>query len=494
MDTVPGLLHVGLGAAPAIVSPGGPEWPFATVASATHRMAGQLRALGIRRQDAVAILLPNGPEMAASFLAVATAAAAAPINPRLTPAEITAALSILDVRAVIVGPGSDLAVPSAVPHLEIVASQQGWVLQRDGAALPAGEPGQPAPGDTALLLQTSGTTARPKTVPLTHANLAAGAANVARWFALGPSDRSLAVMPLFHIHGIVASLLAPLSAGGSVATPPPFDAFAFADWLEASRPTYYSAVPTIHQLILQRAKRQVLRGSGRLRFVRSSSSALPPAVMEGLETAFGVPAIECYGMTEASHQMAANPLPPEARKPGSVGLPAGADVMISRSGSVSAAPGEAGEVLVRGPGLTPGYLDNPGANRDSFVDGWFRTGDQGYLDADGYLFLTGRLKELINRGGEKIAPRELEEALLGHPAIVQAAVFALSHPTLGEDVGCAVVVLPGETIVESEVRAFLSDKLAPFKCPRRVLVVEQLPLGPTGKVQRIGMARRLGLE
>ena len=304
---------------------------------------------------------------------------------------------------------------------------------------------RPAPEAVALVLQTSGTTARPKTVPLTHANLAASAASVARSLALAPADCGLVAMPLFHIHGLVAGLLAPLAAGGAVACPGDFNAFRFFDWLDAFRPSWYTAVPTMHQLILARAARHAdALARARLRFVRSSSAPLPPVVLERIEAAFRAPMIEAYGMTEASHQMAAQPLPPGLRKPGSVGRPAGVDLVVLDPDGATVSTGEHGEIAVRGPGVTAGYEANPEANAAAFTaDGWFRTGDEGYLDADGYLFLTGRLKELINRGGEKIAPREVEEVILRHPAVRQAVCFALPHATLGEEVAAAVVRAEG---------------------------------------------------
>jgi acyl-CoA synthetase (AMP-forming)/AMP-acid ligase II/acyl carrier protein len=311
---------------------------------------------------------------------------------------------------------------------------------------------------------------------------------------LAPDDRCLNVMPLFHIHGLVAALLASLTAGAGVVCSPGFVATQFFDWLDAVRPSWYSAVPTMHQSILGRAEQygEVI-GRSPLRFIRSSSSSLAPQVMAGLEAVFKTPVIEAYGMTEASHQMASNPLPPRARKPGSVGLPAGPEIAVLGPDGASLGAGEMGEVVIRGPNVTRGYVNNPAANQEAYVDGWFRTGDQGYLDDEGYLFLTGRLKELINRGGEKISPREVDEVLMDHPAVAQAVAFALPDPRLGEDVGAAVVLRPGATATALELRRFAAGRLADFKVPARVVFVEAIPKGPTGKLQRIGLAEKLGL-
>jgi acyl-CoA synthetase (AMP-forming)/AMP-acid ligase II len=347
----------------------------------------------------------------------------------------------------------------------------------------------------ALVLHTSGTTSRPKLVPLTHRNVCASAHHIAATLELSPMDRCLNVMPLFHIHGLMAAVLASLEAGGSVFCTPGFSALKFFSWLQEADPTWYTAVPTMHQAILARAERNPrILAAARLRFVRSSSSSLPPRVMAELEKTFRAPVIEAYGMTEAAHQMASNPLPPRPRKPGTVGVAAGPEVAVMDEEGRILPAGSPGEVVIRGPNVTPGYQANPGANATSFTHGWFRTGDQGVLDPDGYLTITGRLKEIINRGGEKISPREVDEVLLDHPAVQQAVAFAVPHPTLGEEVAAAVVLRDGARATEEELRAFASGRLAPFKVPRTLLFLEEIPKGPTGKLQRIGLAAKLGLD
>jgi acyl-CoA synthetase (AMP-forming)/AMP-acid ligase II len=275
---------------------------------------------------------------------------------------------------------------------------------------------------------------------------------------------------------------------------PGFDAFRFFAWLDETKPTWYTAVPTMHQLVLSRAGRQKEAiGRSRLRFVRSSSAALPPTVMAELEETFGAPVIEAYGMTEASHQMATNPLPPEARKPGAVGKGVGVEVAIMDDAGNLLRANETGEVVIRGGNVTAGYENNPTANASSYTNGWFRTGDQGYQDADGYLFLTGRLKEIINRGGEKVSPREVDEVLLEHPAVAQAVAFAVPHDRLGEEVAAAVVLHDGQSADERELREFCARQLADFKVPKQILLMTDIPKGATGKVQRIGLAEKLGL-
>ncbi|MFN8899566.1 MAG: AMP-binding protein, partial [Pseudomonadota bacterium] len=311
---------------------------------------------------------------------------------------------------------------------------------------------------------------------------------------LAPGDRGLNIMPLFHIHGLIAGVLAPLAAGSQVFCTPGFNALKFFAWMEEAAPTWYTAVPTMHQAILSRAgKNADVIARHRLRFLRSSSSSIPPQVIRELEETFCAPLIESYGMTEAAHQMASNPLPPAVRKPGSVGLAAGPEIAIMDEQGGLLPRGAVGEIVIRGPNVTSGYENNPKANAEAFVGGWFRTGDQGVIDADGYLSLTGRLKEIINRGGEKISPREVDEILMDHPAVAQVVCFGMPHPKLGEEVAAVVVLREGAAVTERELHAFVGGRAADFKVPRRILFMDEIPKGATGKLQRIGLAARLGL-
>ena len=349
----------------------------------------------------------------------------------------------------------------------------------------------------ALILHTSGTTSRPKIVPLLQSNLVASAGNIATSLALTPTDRCLNVMPLFHIHGLIAAVTASLGAGASVWCAPGFDALKFFGWMKEARPSWYTAVPTMHQAILSRAARnREVIDAHPLRFLRSSSASLPAQVMLELAATFDAPVIEAYGMTEATHQMASNPLPPHAQKPGSVGVAAGPELRIAHEVE-NRLIGGTGEVVISGQNVTPGYESNPEANARNFflAEGrrWFRTGDQGALDGEGYLSLTGRLKEIINRGGEKISPLEVDGILLDHPAVQQVVAFAMPHPKLGEEVAAAVVLREGMAATEREIRDFAATRMADFKVPRRVIILDEIPKGATGKLQRIGLAEKLGL-
>jgi acyl-CoA synthetase (AMP-forming)/AMP-acid ligase II len=361
-------------------------------------------------------------------------------------------------------------------------------------AVADGPTGLARPDDIALVLHTSGTTSRPKIVPLSQHNITASARNIVATLGLTPKDCGLIIMPLFHIHGLMAGLLAPLAAGSRVFCSPGFNALTFFSLMKEARPTWYTAVPTMHQAILTRAGHncQVIEGNP-LRFIRSSSSSMPLQVIQELEATFGAPLIEAYGMTEASHQIASNPLPPAKRIPGTVGLPAGLETAIMDDQGRLMPVGQTGEIVIRGDSATRGYENNPKANAEAFTHGWFRTGDQGMISAEGYITITGRLKEIINRGGEKIAPREVDEVLMGHPAIQQVVTFAIPHAKLGEDVASAVVLREGARLTEKEVREFAALHLADFKVPRKVLFLPEIPKGATGKLQRIGLAAKLGL-
>lgn len=500
-STVSGLLERASarnGSAAALLAPGRAPLSYQALAEQTRRVAGELRAMGIGPADRVAVVLPNGPGMASAFLAIASCAGCAPLNPNYTQQDFEFYLGDLRAKALLVDEAApaaalDAARDSGVPVLTLERGARAGEFTLRGAG-PADEPAWLEPGDAALFLHTSGTTSRPKLVPLTSANLAASAAHIAATLRLTPDDRCLNIMPLFHIHGLMAAVLASVHAGASVVCTDGVFAHHFFAWLREFRPTWYTAVPTMHQGILARAKQEDGAAEARLRFIRSSSAPLPPAVMEELERTFGAPVIEAYGMTEAAHQMASNPLPPQARKPGSVGRAAGPDVAIMGEQGELLPAGSTGEVVIRGPNVTPGYEANEAANASAFRNGWFRTGDQGWMDEEGYLFLTGRLKELINRGGEKIAPREVDEALLAHPAVRQAVAFGVPHAQLGETVGAAVELKPGCATDAAELRAWTAERLPAFKVPRVIRIVDVIPKGPTGKLQRIGLAAKLQVE
>ncbi len=503
-DTILGLLSARPPAARAIGAPGR-EWLYSE--ALLEQMAEtreRLNAVGIGRGDRLAIVLPNGPEMAAAFVSVAAATCAAPLNPAYRDEEFTFYISDLKPKALLIPAGMEspsraVAARLGVPEIELIPDESGPAgrFRLDCSAMPARSPakgGAAEAEDTALVLHTSGTTARPKIVPLSNANLAASAHNIRRHLALRAGDVCLNIMPLFHIHGLIGATLSSLAAGAGIAATNGFNAIRFLSQAEEVGPTWYSAVPTMHQAILSRAERERERARAlKLRFIRSSSSAMPSQVMAALEGVFGAPVIEAYGMTEAAHQMCSNPLPPKPRKAGSVGPAAGPDVAIMDAAGNLLAQGASGEVVIRGADVTTGYADNPEANARAFTNGWFRTGDEGRLDADGYLWLTGRIKEMINRGGEKISPLEVDAILMDHPAVAQVVTFALPHELLGEDVAAAVVLREGQTATERDIRDFCSSRLAPFKVPRKVLFMNEIPKGATGKLQRIGLARKLGL-
>lgn len=492
------LLRAGSETDRAIVSSGRNDLTYAMLRSHCQSVIRQLAAKGIGPGDRVAIVLPNGPEMATAFLAVASGLSAAPLNPAYKESEYVFYLEDLKPKLVLVEQGSSNPVVAAAAGLGIPVAE---IKVAENA--PAGafklwdeeaDPELPGPENEALVLHTSGTTSRPKVVPLTQANLFASAGNIADTLKLTPADHCLNIMPLFHIHGLIAVVLSSIKAGASVCCSPGFNALKFFELAVEQQPSWYSGVPTMHQAILLRAARNpdsVAKLS--FRFVRSSSASLPPAVFEELSRTFECPVIEAYGMTEATHQMASNPLPPGAQKPGFVGLPAGPEICILDIDGNAVQNGSVGEVCIRGANVTPGYENNPKANEESFTDGWFRTGDQGLLDEDGYLKITGRIKEIINRGGEKVSPLEVDDVLMEHPDVQQIVTFAMPHKMLGEEVAAAVVLSEGADADEKALKAFAGEQLATFKVPKTFVFLDEIPKGATGKMQRIGLAEKLGL-
>jgi acyl-CoA synthetase (AMP-forming)/AMP-acid ligase II len=453
-------------------------------------LAHQLRQLGLGRGDRIAMALPNGLEVIASFLAASTVGTAAPLNPAYTRDEFKFYLEDTGARALIVPPeGLEEARNAAgdnVLIIEVDLDIEGQArFSSNGNAGAARDAENIDDREAALILHTSGTTSRPKRVPLSHANLLTSARNVARTYQLTSEDVSMCVMPLFHVHGLVASTLATLFTGGTVVVPPKFNPLSFWATVRDYRVSWYSAVPTIHQVLLTRAKSKPDGAEG-LRFVRSCSAALSPQTMNDLEDRFGVPLLEAYGMTEAAHQMASNPLPPGARKAGSVGRGTEVEIAILNESGDELPPGTTGEVSIKGKNVFAGYEGNPQANAESFSNGWFRTGDQGQLDDNGYLTLVGRIKELINRGGEKISPREIDETLIAHPAVAEAVCFGIPDRVYGEQVAAAVVLNAEAT--EKDLIAHCRSTLSDFKCPETIYIVESIPRTATGKIQRRNVA------
>ena len=479
------LLKKGAPSHPALVVPGGPTVTYDSLRRQVTALASQLRAVGIDRGDRVAIVLPSGIEAIVSFLAVAAAATAAPLNPAYKPAEFEFYIEDTDAKALITSDnaGEDARSVATDSMLDIRAT-----VDKEGQVTLTGEGGPgatavaPDPDDVALVLHTSGTTSRPKRVPLAHRNLAASVGNIVETYGLSSDDVSLCVMPLFHVHGLVASTLSTLYSGGAVVVPPRFNPMGFWPLVEQHQATWFSAVPTMFQALLSRARGESAPEADNLRFIRSCSSTLSPATMQQMESTFGVPVVEAYGMTEAAHQMASNPLPPGTRIPGSVGEGTGVKIGIMDEAGGLQSTGTVGEVVISGPNVIQGYESNPEANATSFVDGWFRTGDQGLLNEHGVLTLNGRLKELINRSGEKISPVEIDDVLLSHPAVAEAVAFGVPHAAHGEEPVAAVVL--GSTATERDIINHCRENLASFKVPRKVHIVDAIPRTATGKVQR----------
>src|SRR5580704_17290387 len=456
-------------------------------------MANALASVGIRRGDAIAIALPNGLPAIVSFLAASIAGTAAPLNLAYPYEEFVFFLNDTNAKILLCPPvGAEFARTAAADKkirvLSVKMSDEG-VVQLEGAhnGVSASEP---TANDIALVLHTSGSTGRPKRVPLRHFNLAVSAANIANTYALSPDDVSLCIMPLFHVHGLIGSVMSTLLSGGTVVVPTKFNALSFWRTVGEHRVTWYSGVPTMHQILLARAHQKPPEAAS-LRFIRSCSALLASGLIHKIEGLFGVPFVEAYGMTEAAHQMTSNPLPPRHRKAGSVGVGTGLRVRIMDKEGNSLENNLCGEIAIQGANVFRGYENNPEANAHAFVNGWFRTGDQGYLDEDCYLHLTGRIKDIIIRGGENIAPHEVDEVLLKHPSVAAAVTFGCSHPTLGEEVAAAVVLHEPHGATESALLRHCRESLAEYKCPTKIYLVESIPTTATGKIRRRAVAAAL---
>ena len=485
----------------AILAPDRGPVTYGALRVRVNEAVRELRSLGVGPTDRVAVALPAGAETGVAVLAVATSAVCVPLNPSFTADEwqryfgdlqVTALLTRADMDSASRGVAHSLGLP--VIDLSPQPGKGPCAFNLVGSrarSLVSGER-TPSADDDAFILMTSGTTARPKMVPLTHASVCRSGHNAGAVLQLEPGDRLLNVLPLFHAHGLISGLLTALAAGSTVVCTPRFDPDAFFGWLTEFQPTWYTAVPSVHRALLSAADRHKpsIRQCS-LRVVRSASASLPPDVLSDLESLFGVPVIETYGMTEAASQIAANPL--ERRKPGSVGRSAGAEIAIMDPEGRQLAAGERGEIALRGPTITRGYDNDVAATKFSFRDGWFRTGDLGYLDRDGYLFIVGRIKEVIKRGGQQVAPAEVEEALLGHADVVEAVAFSVPHDRLGEDVAAAVVLRPGAELSAEKLRNFARERLARFKVPGLIRIVPEIPKSSSGKVRRGDLAAALSI-
>ena len=464
-----------------------------------EKISRQLAATNIINSDRAAIVLPNGPLMASSFLSISSYMSAAPLNPSYKQEEFEFYLDDLKPKFLLVEPNSKSLAVIAAKNLNIPVFE---MKISDNQPLGTFELfdketnyKNPNDYDEALVLHTSGTTSRPKIVPLSNLNIFTSAVNISKSLKLTTDDHCLNIMPLFHIHGLIAVLSASAKVGASVCASNGFNALKFLDLAETQNITWYSGVPTMHQAILLRAQKNSDKAKKlNLRFIRSSSASLPPAIFEQLNDIFQTPVIEAYGMTEATHQMASNPLPPAIQKPGLVGMPAGPEICIMNDKNEKLSQGEIGEICIKGNNVTSGYENNPEANKQSFVNDWFRTGDEGFFDEDGYLKISGRLKEIINKGGEKISPLEVDNILMDFPPIDQALCFGYKDKMLGEDIAVAIKLKENKSCTEDDIKSYANEKLAKFKIPKKIFIVEDIPKGATGKLQRIGLAKKFGLE
>ena len=464
-----------------------------------EKISRQLAATDVKNNDRAAIVLPNGPLMASSFLSISSYMSAAPLNPSYKQEEFEFYLDDLKPKFLLVEPNSKSLAVIAAKNLNIPVFEMKISVNQPLGTFELFDKEtnykNPNDYDEALVLHTSGTTSRPKIVPLSNLNIFTSAVNISKSLKLTADDHCLNIMPLFHIHGLIAVLSASAKVGASVCASNGFNALKFLDLAETQNITWYSGVPTMHQAILLRAQKNSDKAKKlNLRFIRSSSASLPPAIFKQLNDIFQTPVIEAYGMTEATHQMTSNPLPPAIQKPGLVGMPAGPEICIMNDKNEKLHQGEIGEICIKGDNVTNGYENNPEANKQSFVNDWFRTGDEGFFDEDGYLKISGRLKEIINKGGEKISPLEVDNILMDFPPIDQALCFGYKDKMLGEDIAVAIKLKENKSCTEDDIKSYAIEKLAKFKIPKKIFIVEDIPKGATGKLQRIGLAKKFGLE
>jgi acyl-CoA synthetase (AMP-forming)/AMP-acid ligase II len=485
----------------AVVGTGFDSLSYRELQCLADEVRAALRLAGLGGDARIAISMPDGPQAALAIVTVACSAVSIPLNPKQTLTETESRFAAIRPDAVLVAKGTDspakgIAERKGLTVIELTQSKEGNLAfsiagVKAGTVPSAAESGQPNADTLALILQTSGTSAEPKLIPISHRNVLITAARVQAWYNLTPYDRCLSVSPVFYAHGLKVTIFSPLLAGGSIAFPQDASKFDIAEWFGALKPTWFSAGPTLHRLLFDQIGSRVDADAAHsLRFVTAGLALLPPDVQDGLQRALGVPVLACCGASEAS-VIATNQPPPGRSKLGTVGIPWPDAVIVVGDDGGRLPPGEKGELLVSGPTVISGYLDAPELNRVSFVDGWFKTGDIGSLDNDGFLTLHGRKDDLINRGGEKISPVEIDDALMQHPAIVEAAAFAVPHRRLGQDIAAAVVLRPGVTLRPEELRGYLRHLLTSFKIPRRIIICDQLPKGQTGKIVRRNLTELL---
>ena len=502
MDTLRSCLRASSSDPAIIVADKPPKYiSHIFLASNVEKLQRTLASRAIGRGVRVSVVLPNPYDFTVVFLALALQSSiVAPLNHGLKAPELLHYFRDFNTEVVVMsaeeverqGPAYAAAKENGlrITTCSVINNEVAIQLPDSSELNTKGdtsveehfETGKPKPEDPALVLYTSGTTGRPKAVPLTHSNLACSISNIVGHYSLTASDRALLIMPLFHIHGLVAGLLAPLASGGAVilttrgGLAPSF----FRD-ARTHGATWYTGTPTLHKLACQIPMIE----DPNFRFVRSCSSRLEGPLLRELEKRYGCPVVEAYAMTEAAHQVCSNPVESTGTREGSVGKPTGVELKIMDGDGGELRTGEVGEVCIKGKNVMEGYWYNLEANAKSFTaSGFFRTGDQGKISADGYVVLTGRIKELINKGGEKISPVEIDSVINQHPDVAEAVTFTIPDEMYGEEIGVAVIVKDGASMNEFDLKAWVGERLLLTKIPKKVFLVDTIPKTPVGKMQR----------
>lgn len=504
METIPSWVEYWAMRQPkavAILSPDGRSLTYAQLCEQILHIVLQLKSAHLKRNDRVALVLPNDLDLAVAILSTAAYATAVPVNPSLKSTELRSYFEVTKTKSVLLADqgmeeARKVAAEAGLPVITVKMNHDPEVsLDKIIEPLKLSNLVKLVrPDDTAFILPTSGTTSTPKAVSISQSSACADAFAIHRWLKLNKKDRCLGVMPLFHVHALFAGLLASLISGGSFISTPGYLSDKFFYWLKELKPTWYSAAPTIHQAIADDASldlNQNILDDSRLRFIRSAAAPLSPELFKKIEDIFQAPLIETYGMTELRTFIAANPLPPLQRKPGSVGLEVGLPVAIIDSSGELLPAGESGEIVVSKNHAVREYIQDEEHGGTEIEDSWFRTGDIGKFDEEGYLFISGRSKEIIIRGGLNLSPVEIEHVLIRHNEIGEVVVFPTSHQTLGQDIAAAVVPTKGSQITEAKIRSFAFDNLAEFKVPSQVVIVDHIPRSAVGKVKRLKMEELL---
>jgi acyl-CoA synthetase (AMP-forming)/AMP-acid ligase II len=474
----------------------GRAYTYAEFCGAVNRTVGLLAAHGVSKGDAVSLLMPNSTEYVIAYFACwALGAVAGPVNSLLKAEEIAFVIKDSEAKALLVHPDfvpTIQSIQNQLPRLQaVIEFDDEEKATRAFETIDAATAPEVTLEDNAIIIYTSGTTGKPKGCVLTHGNLIANARQISEWLGFSKDDRLLTVMPLFHMNAVSVTTMSALYAGGSTVVSPKFSASRFWQIISDYQITSFGSVATMLSMLLSTYPEGVPPGlkTEQLRFAMCGSAPVPIEVLQGFETKFNCLVIEGYGLSESTCRSTFNP-PNSRRRPGSCGMPIGNEMRVVDEEDREVADGELGEIVLRGENILKGYYKNEQATAAAFRSGWFHTGDIGYRDADGFFYIVDRKSDMIIRGGENIYPREIDEVLYQHPSVASAATIGIPDPLYGEEVAAFIVLKEGREPTQDEIISFCRERLADFKCPKTIQIVEDIPKGPTGKLLKRELAKR----